>query len=65
MAQTVTVSAAEDANGVDETVALTHTASGDGYGSLQVLPQPIDRLQLLQPPPRPRAPLGRDSSGRR
>ncbi len=33
-AQTVTASAAEDADAVDDTATLTHTASGGGYGSV-------------------------------
>ena len=33
-AQTVTVSAAEDANTTDETKTITHTASNGGYGSV-------------------------------
>ncbi len=33
-AQTVTVSAAEDADAVDDTATLTHTASGGDYGSV-------------------------------
>ena len=36
----MTVSAAEDDNGVDETVSLTHTASGGGYGSLMAAARP-------------------------
>ena len=33
-AQTVTVSAADDADGADDTATLTHTASGGGYGAV-------------------------------
>ena len=33
-AQTVTVSAGQDADAVDDTATLTHTASGGGYGSV-------------------------------
>ena len=36
MAQTVTVSAAEDADAVNDTVTLTHTASGGGYGNAAI-----------------------------
>ena len=33
-AQTVTVSAADDADGADDTATLTHSASGGGYGAV-------------------------------
>ncbi len=33
-AQTVTVSAGDDADGADDTATLTHTASGGGYGAV-------------------------------
>ena len=56
-----TINTAEDAIVEFERADARHRRSFAAH----VLPRPIDRLQLLQPPPRPRAPLGRDSSGRR
>ena len=50
-AQTVTVSAGDDADGADDAATLTHTASGGGYGAvsknLQVRVTDDDELALV------------------
>ena len=50
-AQTVTVSAAQDSDAVDDTATLTHAASGGGYGTVTAASVTVEVRDDDDPPP--------------